>query len=286
MKNQTPENYIYENFPIKNPVLYCLRVFIKIFFFVFFGIGTICLSILIFPIMKLIFRDKLVFQKNARKIVSKTFKFFLFIIKLTGALKISIDNTKKISELKAGIVVANHPSLIDVVILISQISNADAIVNSNLAGKNIVHFIINALYITNNLPHDELIKKCVESLHNGNVLIIFPEGTRSTCYGQNQYKKGAARIAIASGCPIVPIFIGGNNKVGLGKKESMFSFNHTGPYIYNLCVKETINPQEFSELKETVAAKRITDKIKNSLSYENNMDKLIGINKKNPLFNY
>ena len=66
----------------------------------------------------------------------------------------------------------------------------------------------------------------------------------------------------------------------------MFSFNHTSPYIYNLCVKETINPQEFSELKETVAAKRITDKIKNSLSYEKNMDKLIGINKKNPLFNY
>ena len=36
-------------------------------------------------------------------------------------------------------------------------------------------------------------------------VIMFPEGTRTTRGGQGKYKSGAARLAIASGVPIVPI---------------------------------------------------------------------------------
>jgi 1-acyl-sn-glycerol-3-phosphate acyltransferase len=41
----------------------------------------------------------------------------------------------------------------------------------------------------------------------GNWVIMFPEGTRSVRGGQGQYKSGAARLAIATGTPIVPIAV-------------------------------------------------------------------------------
>jgi 1-acyl-sn-glycerol-3-phosphate acyltransferase len=41
----------------------------------------------------------------------------------------------------------------------------------------------------------------------GNWVIMFPEGTRSARGQQGQYKSGAARLAIATGTPIVPIAV-------------------------------------------------------------------------------
>jgi 1-acyl-sn-glycerol-3-phosphate acyltransferase len=41
----------------------------------------------------------------------------------------------------------------------------------------------------------------------GNWVIMFPEGTRSERGQQGQYKSGAARLAIVTGTPIVPIAV-------------------------------------------------------------------------------
>jgi 1-acyl-sn-glycerol-3-phosphate acyltransferase len=41
----------------------------------------------------------------------------------------------------------------------------------------------------------------------GHWVIMFPEGTRSARGQQGQYKSGAARLAIATGTPIVPIAV-------------------------------------------------------------------------------
>jgi 1-acyl-sn-glycerol-3-phosphate acyltransferase len=42
---------------------------------------------------------------------------------------------------------------------------------------------------------------------NGNWVIMFPEGTRSARGGQGTYKSGAARLAVATGVPLVPIAV-------------------------------------------------------------------------------
>lgn len=178
-------------------------------------------------------------------------------------------------SLKSCVIVANHPSLLDVVMIISQIPNADVIANAYLDRRNILTKIVHMLYITSNVPYEELVERCKESVHDGNVLIIFPEGTRSLPTGQNQFKKGAARIALAAKCPLVPIYIGGNNKIGLRKKDPLFLMNPNSCYKYNLFVKETIFVDEYAELPEPIAAKRIMAKVKESLADENNVENRI-----------
>ncbi|MEO8297036.1 MAG: lysophospholipid acyltransferase family protein, partial [Burkholderiales bacterium] len=41
----------------------------------------------------------------------------------------------------------------------------------------------------------------------GNWVIMFPEGTRTPRGGQGAYKNGAARLAVQTGTPIVPIAV-------------------------------------------------------------------------------
>jgi 1-acyl-sn-glycerol-3-phosphate acyltransferase len=53
-----------------------------------------------------------------------------------------------------------------------------------------------------------------EALASGAVLVIFPEGHRSREGGLQEGRGGAVRLAVRSGCPIVPIAISGT-QVGL-----------------------------------------------------------------------
>ncbi len=275
-ENQNPPE-IFENPPVKNHVLYFYRLFVKIFCFALFGTGTIVLGILALPLMHIIWLKKKDFQRQARKLVRSLFKFFVFVMSAFGGIEYKIKGREKLKNSGGSVIVANHPSLIDVVMLISEFPNADCIVNASLK-KNIVSAVVAYLYITNDHEYEELMSRCKKTIAEGNVLIIFPEGTRSKPWGQNPYKKGAARVSLATDCPIVPIFIGGNDKIGLRKKDSFFLFNHTDKYRYHLYVKDFVYPDEYKDFPHPVAAKKITEKLHEMLCYENNWDKIIGKN--------
>lgn len=267
---------VYEKKPVKNYLVYWWHIFAKIISFGLFGIGTVLISLAAFPVMRCIFWGKRRFNKAARKFISYMFRFFTWFMVIIRASSVKTSDGKKFSNLKGCVVIANHPSLLDVVMLISRIPNADCVVNASLSGKNIVHIITRTLYISNNLPHEEFMKRCVQSINEGNALIIFPEGTRSLTDGQNPFKKGAARVALNAGCPVVPVFMGGNDKVGLRKHDSMFLYNPVEIYKYEMYMKEPILPQEFEGLPEPAAAKRMTAKMAETLSYENNAECMKG----------
>lgn len=258
--------------PVKNYPLYFWHIFVKVLSFTLFGIGTIFISIIAFPVMKILFWKEEKFRKAGHHFISFTFRFFVWFMSVLQAFRLTVDDKKKFRSLKSSVIVANHPSLLDVVMLISLIPDADCIVNASLAGKNIVHVIVSKLYIPNSLPHDELMKKCLESLKSGSCLIIFPEGTRSLPKGQNKYKKGAARVSLTSECPITPVYIGGNDKRGLRKHDSMFKFNTRERYIYNLRLHEPIFPQEYKDIPYPAASKKITERLSKILSDANNAD--------------
>ncbi len=268
---------VYETKPVKNYLKYWWHIFAKIVSFALFGIGTVLISIVAFPVMKCIFWGKRRFNKAARRFISYMFRFFTWFMFVIRASTVKTNDGKKFTNLSGCVVVANHPSLLDVVMLISRIPNADCVVNASLSGKNIVHIITRTLYISNNLPYDEFMERCEQSIKDGNALIIFPEGTRSLITGQNPFKKGAARVAIKAGCPVVPVFMGGNDKVGLRKNDSMFLYNPVEVYKYEMYMKEPVLPQEYADLPEPAAAKRMTAKLAEVLSYESNAENMRGV---------
>lgn len=263
--------YSFENPPpVKNYPLYWWHIFAKIMSFTLFGIGTILISIVAFPIMKLLFWKKERFRKAGHHFISLMFRFFVCFMTVIRASQLTAVDKKKFRALKSSIVVANHPSLLDVVMLISLIPDADCIVNSYLMGKNIVHIIASNLYIPTSLSFDEIMEKCTASLKAGSNLIIFPEGTRSLPTGQHRFKKGAARVALVSGCPIVPVYMGGNDKRGLRKHDSMFKYNTRHCYHYEPHMKDPVYPENYKDLPSHAAARRITAELTEILSDKNN----------------
>ena len=239
-------------------IFYIYRVVAKVLFFINFGFGSILLSLLLLILV--------VFKPI--RLVSFFFAIFVWEMRLLGLLTLKINNKNLLKNLRSKIIVANHPSLLDVVLLISMIPNADCIVKGLLGKKNIFQIIVNTLYISNELDFAEISSRVANSLSKGNCVIIFPEGTRSVSGKPIDLKKGAARLAIESGYDIVPVHIGGNEKIGLRKHDALFSFHPTQRYHYIFDFFPPIPVAEYKQMPSGMASKLLTEKIKEQISDE------------------
>lgn len=185
------------------------RVFATGSAFILFGFCGILLSIIIFPIVNLIHRhDECKRKYNNRKIVHKGFKFFVNYMRVVGILTLEIENEEQLKQHKGKLVIANHPSLIDVVVLISIIENADCVVKAGLWKNPFLKGVVkNTGYLNNENDPDTFLNDCNKTFAEGNNLVVFPEGTRSTKDSPLTFKRGAANIALRTKVDIIPIIL-------------------------------------------------------------------------------
>ena len=249
----------------KNLLLYHYRAFMKLFFIAFIGVGSIILAVLVFPWIRVFVHPNRRFQIAARKFVSTTFSAALFLMNITGIVKIYVDDKAALKGLTSKIIVANHCSILDFVILMALVPNANCIVRESLR-KTPLAGVINQAYIVNSLDFDELCRVCKDTLDAGSNVIIFPEGTRTPRHGKNAYKKGAARIARFATADVQPVLIAGSDKYGLGKNDPFWSFNPVEPLIYDLKILPQIKIADYLELSEIASAKRITDRMHSQIT--------------------
>ena len=105
------------------------------------------------------------------------------------------------------LVVANHPSLIDTPLLTCQMQQADFLVSAAWSENP---FLRHAARSSGYLRADrgaKVVRDAVERLRAGRTVVVFPEGTRSPAGGLGRFHRGAAHIALETGCDIVPMVI-------------------------------------------------------------------------------
>jgi 1-acyl-sn-glycerol-3-phosphate acyltransferase len=246
--------------PVSNRLLYMYRVLAKWFCFFIFGLGTLILVFPVIPVMLLIFRSEEQFQKYTRRLVSLSFRGFVLLMKAIGVVELETADAGAFRKLKSTILVANHPSLLDVVMMISLIPNADCIVQG-YTERTIVRGVVRRLYIPNTLDFNRLAGACAESLRRGNCIVIFPEGTRTPRSGEMRLKRGAARLSLLTGADIVVARIGGTDKYGLGKRDPFTAFNHTEKYIYRISIQGGLSPAKYAGMESHRAARLLNAEI-------------------------
>lgn len=255
------EKYSHADLPkIDNYFLNGYRCFMKLLALFVFGFGAVLLAIFAFPFIRLFAHKGVDFGVRAREYVSHTFRNFLRWLQLFKVSFRIVDDVEKYRNIHSKIIIANHPSLLDFVYIMSLVPNSTCIVRGSLT-RTPLRGVIKQAYITNTTTFEDMCVECKNLTDKGCNVIIFPEGTRTPRHGQNQYKKGAARIALYCGCDVLPIFIGGSDKYGLGKHDSLWSYNHVEPFYFDFKMLPVISLNEYKELPEPIAAKRLTEKM-------------------------
>ncbi|MCW8195263.1 1-acyl-sn-glycerol-3-phosphate acyltransferase [Proteobacteria bacterium 005FR1] len=174
--------------------------------FSLFGLGGMLLPLLVVPLIYLLPGDRVDRERRAKAAIHYTMRGFVEIMRGLGILTYSVETPAAFNQ-PGKLILANHPSLIDVVFLIAFIKRADCVVKSALVRNPFTRGPIGlAGYIANDDP-EKVIEATVDSLARGNSLIIFPEGTRTTPGAELSFQRGAANIALRAGVPVTPVVI-------------------------------------------------------------------------------
>jgi len=105
------------------------------------------------------------------------------------------------------LVIANHPSLIDVLLITATVPNLCCVLKGALSYNPLFRLLINQLdYLPNSNP-ESMLAEGSRRLQREETLLIFPEGTRSEPGTELDFRFGAAELAVRSGCAVLPIVI-------------------------------------------------------------------------------
>ena len=172
-----------------------------------FGMAGLAMGLIVFPLLFIIIRNRDVRQTVARAIIGKAFTGFIWMMKSLGVLSYRIAGSEHIRPASNQLIIANHPTLIDVVFLVSLFPQADCVVKAAVIRNPFMRNTARAAnYISNDAP-DEWLQECISRLESGGRLLLFPEGTRSVPGAPLDLKLGAAAIAVRANSEILPITI-------------------------------------------------------------------------------
>jgi len=219
------------------------RTFATGFCFALFGLGGLSLTFFVFPFLHLFIKNKALKELKAQKIIQTSFFLFCETMRITGAIDYKIKGGDKLKKDRHCLIVANHPSLIDTVLITSQLPQCDCLVKEAIWRNPFMRGVVScAGYIPNAIP-ETLLTDCQTRLDNGHVLLIFPEGTRTTPGVASKLQRGAAQIAVktASDIRVVHITV---DPVFLTKEGKWYKVPETKPYFL-VEVKDKIAINDF-----------------------------------------
>ena len=184
---------------------YCWRLLATGACFAVFGLGSLGLWVLVFPVLRIIPGGRR--SERIQWVVHKSFAVFLSLMEAVGVMRMEVLGAEKLRNCQGALVLANHPTLIDVVALVSLMPAASCVVKQALWLNPFLGGVVRAAGYISNSDSDKLIDDCASALKWGRSLVVFPEGTRTRPGEPLGFQRGAAYIALRSGVPVVPVLI-------------------------------------------------------------------------------
>jgi len=236
------------------------------FCFALFGVGGLLLSLVWFNLLLIVQRDRASRRRLARRSIAASFRFFLTVARGLGVLDYRIHNLDALRSDRGCLVVANHPTLIDYVILASVMPETDCLVKSALLRNPFVSGVIRAADYLINSEAEPLLAASQQRLAQGDTLLIFPEGTRTRFGEAISLQRGAANIAVRCNSDL------------LDKKSRWYDVPPEKP-VFTVDVRDRVNIDEFYDANEqepALAARQLNRHLQHRLT--SGLQSLSGIN--------
>ncbi len=226
--------------------------------FAVFGIGGIVLTVTVFPVINLLIHDRRRRTELAQRTVHQTFRVFRCFMVSMGVIEFEAVGVENLRNDRGVLLVANHPTLLDVVLLMSLMDRAQCVVKHQIWANPFMRGAVTATdYIRNDDDPERLITDCSRSLADGNNLIIFPEGSRTIPGRPRQLQRGFASVAVQSRSPIRLVTITCVPPMLL-KGEKWYQIPPRRPR-FRVEVHELVDPDELcGDNPRSIAARRLT----------------------------
>jgi 1-acyl-sn-glycerol-3-phosphate acyltransferase len=186
---------------------YYWRLFATGMSFVAFGLCGLAFSLLMFPLASL-WPHRASRQRAVAELIHVFFRALVWVLRIVGVMKLDVAGVEALRARRPAIVVANHPTWLDVMVLLSLTPRACCVVKSTHWGNPCFWGIVRAASYVSNADPVELVEAGARQLADGYTMIIFPEGTRSPAPNRmHAFSRGFAHMAIGTRAPILPVLM-------------------------------------------------------------------------------
>lgn len=176
-------------------------------FWILFGLVGLVYGFVVLPFVYLLVRNPASRQVIARGLIRSAFVVFVWVARNMRLIRCDITGMQHWDPDSSQLLLANHLTLIDVVILLSLFPQIDCVVKAAVTRNPVLRVSAGAANYISNRDPDELLDCCVERLQSGSSLLLFPQGTRGIRGEPLKFRLGAAEIALRAGATSVPIVI-------------------------------------------------------------------------------
>ena len=243
---------------------WCWRVFGVALGFMAIGIG----GLVIFPLLHLFIWQRQRRQAVARDLIRLAFLGIVHSMCAFGVFQYQASGLARLDR-HGLLILANHPTLIDIIFLMAFVPRADCIVKQGLWRNPFTRATVSAAgYICNRGDSVGLIEDCVAAVRRGGNLIVFPEGTRTPVDGSISLKRGAANIAVRVPCDITPVLVRCAPPM-LVKSEPWWRLPaQTSQFRFDVMEDIAIGPFVDGTANEVLAARRMTAHLRQVFAQE------------------
>lgn len=170
-------------------------------------LGSICLTWSVFAMPLYLILPRRLGTAVGRRGIMTGFRIYAWSLRVTGSYRLDLS---AIDSLKGGpplILAPNHPCLIDALLILTRHPNIVCVMKAQLmrnvflgAGSRLARYVRNE-------SSRQMIKESVAHLGRGGVLLLFPEGTRTTRAPINPLAASVGLIAKHANVPVQTLII-------------------------------------------------------------------------------
>ncbi len=228
------------------------------FCFLLFGAGSLILGLLLLILLTPLPVKRAAKQRFTRRVIHWTARCYITTLRALRLISFSASPAPRPAG-KGQLLVANHPTLLDAIILMALIPDLICLVKGAMANNPLTWALVNlAGYISNQRDAESVLQQAAARLKQGHTLLIFPEGTRTRDLNQLQFKRGAANIALAAQCSIQAVGID-CTPITLRKGAPWYAVPEQRPH-FRVHWLDAVEPSQCvnKELPSGIQARRLT----------------------------
>ena len=183
-------------------VVHSVALYLLLLFLGLMSLGWNLVAVLLYPLLA-----RETGTCIGRRVISRCYGAFWSLAQAIGMMQVDTAALEVLSRDGALIIAANHPSMLDALLVVARVPRGVCIMKAELmrnvflgAGARL------ARYIHNDSPRS-MIRGAVASLREGGQLVLFPEGTRTVRRPINAFRPGITLIAQMAQVPIQTVLI-------------------------------------------------------------------------------
>ncbi len=180
--------------------------------FVGFGLGGVLLAWCVLPLLSIVGKQA-VRRRRCQRVVRASFVLFHDYMRLLGLVDFD-PRALRNALVPEGplVIVANHPTLVDVTAMIAAIGELCVVAKSAWFRNPLLGPLFHCCgHIDSGVRGEAegvaMLNEGTLRLADGHRVLLFPEGTRSPAQGMHRFRSGAFHLATRTRAPVLPLLI-------------------------------------------------------------------------------